>query len=181
VNCPRCEAPLRLRPIGGASVHECGACGGLFLSHGTVESIIADRGGSLIANELLASLPKAATSVMPKAGQRMYVKCPTCQTLMNRKLFATGAGIVIDVCKADGVFFDIGELPAIIEVVMNGGLESAARKDAARALEARRHAQTARTTAAIADARLSGTTALAGLDVVDAGGALADLLVSLFS
>jgi hypothetical protein len=46
---------------------------------------------------------------------------------MNRRQFAAGAGIIVDVCKQHGTFFDVGELPRIIEFVMNGGLEKAAR------------------------------------------------------
>jgi len=48
---------------------------------------------------------------------------------MNRKQFATGAGIIVDVCRKHGTFFDVGELPAIIDYVMKGGLEKAAKKD----------------------------------------------------
>jgi Zn-finger nucleic acid-binding protein len=49
--------------------------------------------------------------------------------VMNRKLFAAGSGVVIDVCKDHGVFFDTGEMPRIIEYVMEGGLEKSARKE----------------------------------------------------
>ncbi|HUS32925.1 MAG TPA: zf-TFIIB domain-containing protein, partial [Kofleriaceae bacterium] len=115
MNCPRCETPMQTRPLAETPLHECAACGGLFLAHGTIERILEDRGGTLVANELLASLPRVPTKPTPPPGQRMYVSCPTCGTLMNRKLFATGAGIILDVCRADGAFFDAGELPAIVE------------------------------------------------------------------
>ena len=30
---------------------------------------------------------------------------------MNRKLFAVGSGVVVDVCRAHGTFFDVGSFP----------------------------------------------------------------------
>lgn len=175
---------MQSRLVGGATIHECPGCNGLFLTHGTIQRILEGRdevqspyrGGAAIANELLASLPHAKTSTVPAPGQRMYIKCPTCSTLMNRKLFATGANIVIDVCRADGAFFDVGELPAIVEFVMKGGLETAARKDVARAVEARRAAELDAKLEAASPRRT--TTGYVGLD---SGAALVDLLFSLFS
>jgi Zn-finger nucleic acid-binding protein len=55
----------------------------------------------------------------------MYVKCPCCHVIMNRKQFAAGSGVIIDVCRKDGVFFDAGKLPAVVQFVMSGGLERA--------------------------------------------------------
>src|SRR3954465_10099199 len=49
---------------------------------------------------------------------------------------AAGTGIIIDVCRAHGTFFDAGELPMIIDFVMAGGLDKAQRKDIERRREA---------------------------------------------
>ncbi|HTL33774.1 MAG TPA: zf-TFIIB domain-containing protein [Kofleriaceae bacterium] len=186
VNCPRCETPMKARLVADTAIHECPSCSGLFLTHGMIERILEGReevqspyrGGALIANELLATLPHAKTNTLPPAGQRMYIKCPSCSTLMNRKLFATGANIVIDVCRADGAFFDVGELPAIVEFVMKGGLETAARKDASRAVEARRAKEL---DAKLQAASPGAATMRSGSAELDAGVALVDLLFSLFS
>ncbi len=56
---------------------------------------------------------------------------------MNRKQFATGSGIVIDVCRDHGTFFDGGELAAIVDYVVGGGLERSAKKDALQARQDR--------------------------------------------
>jgi Zn-finger nucleic acid-binding protein len=129
--CPRCDHNLHARLIGDIVIDECGTCNGLFLDHVAVKRVIADRAQAR-AEALLGALPTGEPHIVPRPGEKMYVKCPTCRTMMNRKQFATGAGIIVDVCKAHGTFFDAGELPAIIEFVMNGGLESAAKKDLAR-------------------------------------------------
>jgi Zn-finger nucleic acid-binding protein len=161
---------MQTRSIEHTPIHECDNCRGVFLTHATIERILEDRAGHSLANALVATLPRARTSVLPPPGQRMYVTCPSCHTLMNRKLFATGAGVVIDVCRADGAFFDEGELPAVVNFVMAGGLEKAARKDTSQVLEQRRAKLPTRERAAAA-----------GFAGVDAGAALADLLFSLFS
>lgn len=43
-----------------------------------------------------------------------YLPCPLCSVLMNRKNFGDRSGIVVDVCKAHGVWLDRGELDALI-------------------------------------------------------------------
>lgn len=125
--CPRCELPLQARTIADVVIDECGRCGGVFVDREAVELLLADVRDTR-ADALLASLVRAEHHPLPPAGARMYVKCPTCSAMMNRKLFASGSGIVVDVCKSHGTFFDAGELPAILELVQRGGLERAARR-----------------------------------------------------
>jgi Zn-finger nucleic acid-binding protein len=92
---------------------------------------------------------------------------------MNRRLFATGTGIIIDVCRTHGTFFDAGELPQVIEFVMNGGLERAERKNLERMREtARRELAQAR------DAARAAAHGPAAMKPTRAG-SLIDLLSSL--
>jgi Zn-finger nucleic acid-binding protein len=124
--CPRCDAPLQERLVDELAIHECGKCEGLFLDQATMRQVIDERER---AAPFLAALPRREIRIMPRPGEKMYLKCPTCRTVMNRKQFATGSGVVIDVCKQHGTFFDVGELPAIIDYVMKGGLDRSAKKD----------------------------------------------------
>lgn len=121
--CPRCEQPLHARLVGDIVIDECRACHGVFLDRIAVERVVTDRRQAR-ADALLGALGKP--EVAPQTG-RLYIKCPTCTKLMNRRQFALGAGIVVDVCRDHGTFFDAGELPRIIEFVMQGGLEKAER------------------------------------------------------
>ncbi len=135
--CPRCDRGLHARRVGEIDcivVDECGACLGVFLDHIAIKRVITDRARAR-AEALLGALPRAELHALPTAGQKMYLKCPICRTVMNRKLFATGAGVIVDVCRTHGTFFDVGELPQIIDFVMNGGLEQAQKKDIARLRE----------------------------------------------
>jgi Zn-finger nucleic acid-binding protein len=131
--CPRCELPLTSREVSDLVIDECTGCQGVFLDEHAIRRLLDDEHR---AEALMTALPRAAR---PFAGGRMYIKCPTCSTMMNRKLFATGSGVVVDVCKPHGTFFDAGELTTIIEFVRRGGLEAAAKKDAQRKAERDKH------------------------------------------
>jgi hypothetical protein len=50
---------------------------------------------------------------------------------MARMIFGQRSGVVVDVCRAHGTWFDAGELDAVLEFVRFGGLEH----DVARASE----------------------------------------------
>jgi Zn-finger nucleic acid-binding protein len=154
--CPRCATALHARRVADIVIDECGACLGVFLDHVAIKRVVVDRAQAR-AEALLGSLPRrdlmGEISAVPAPGQKMYLPCPVCHVVMNRRLFATGTGVIIDVCRSHGTFFDAGELPLIIEFVMNGGLETAQRKDIERMREtARRELAQARDAAR--DARL---------------------------
>jgi Zn-finger nucleic acid-binding protein len=48
---------------------------------------------------------------------------------MNRNNFARVSGVIIDICKQHGIWFDAEELPKIIEFVRKGGLSRAREKE----------------------------------------------------
>jgi Zn-finger nucleic acid-binding protein len=121
--CPRCDTLLAGRLVGDVLIDECGKCHGLFLDHVAIKRVVLDRQQAR-AESLLGALPKQPIQRLAPS-DKMYVKCPMCHVVMNRKQFAAGSGVIIDVCKTHGVFFDGGELPATIEYVMSGGLEKA--------------------------------------------------------
>jgi Zn-finger nucleic acid-binding protein len=54
---------------------------------------------------------------------------------MNRQVFARISGVVVDVCKDHGVWFDAGEIAAVVAFIEAGGLSTALER-AARAREA---------------------------------------------
>jgi len=125
--CPRCTGMLRVRPVSDIAIHECGDCRGVFLDQATVRQVVVEHTPSR-AEALLGVLSRAAVNPVPAAGQKMYVQCPVCRAMMNRRLYAAGSGMIVDVCRAHGTFFDAGELPLAIELVKSGGLRRAPRE-----------------------------------------------------
>ncbi|MBK7397910.1 MAG: zf-TFIIB domain-containing protein [Myxococcales bacterium] len=130
--CPRCEGALTGTDRGGVGLDECGGCGGVFLGQTAVESVLSDDG---VRANLAAELAPRPRYV--EQGVR-YLKCPRCARAMNRKVFARVSGVIVDVCKDDGVFFDGGELGAVLAFVDRGGLAKQA------ALEARERQERAK-------------------------------------
>jgi len=139
--CPRCRhrAPVRLegRLVDDYLLDECTACHGIYVDVATLERLLSDRREvSAIGAAGLAwdgSGPAVAPPSRP-AGP-MYVKCPDCDGLMNRVNFGRISGVLVDVCRPHGTWFDADELPRIIEFVRAGGLERAAKRDLERERE----------------------------------------------
>lgn len=180
--CPRCPNPMHGRRVGDMVIDECATCHGIFLDHVAVQRVVTDRQQAR-AEAIMGALPaQESTTKLPRAGEKMYVKCPMCSTIMNRRLFSAGSGVIIDVCRAHGAFFDAGELPRVIEFVMKGGLEAAQKKEIAKMKEdAKREQQNAQfaqmmaarsSTHAFENNRRHGG--------YSTGGALVDLLFNLF-
>jgi Zn-finger nucleic acid-binding protein len=172
--CPRCEVPLQGRLVGDVLVDECAKCFGLFLDNVAIQRLVTKRQQAR-ADALLGMLPRAELKHV-QAGGKMYVKCPSCANLMNRRLFATGAGVIVDVCRAHGTFFDVGELPVIIDFVMQGGLEKAARKELERERQ-RNRMQEQRLGLSPSNSLMSTT----NIGSASSGSAFVDLLINLIS
>jgi Zn-finger nucleic acid-binding protein len=145
----------------------------VFIDGAAIERLLGDRQKARAETVLgvYRGTPRAIDTSKP--GGKLYIKCPDCKTVMNRRQLARGAGVVVDVCRGHGTWFDAGELPVVIEFVMNGGLERAEKAEIADQREAARRAK-AEAAAAAAMPTSYGTGA------ADSGGALLDLLFSLW-
>ncbi len=146
LRCPRCASDLVGRLIDEVLIDECTACHGVWVDMVALERVLEERRQAR-AERILGALAPAETAAQP--GGPMYIRCPQCEVVMNRRMFARGSGIIVNVCRNHGTWFDGGELPSVIAFVMKGGLETAARKDAETLREeARRERERARRTAA---------------------------------
>jgi len=122
--CPRCSFALAPRAVADAWIDECAACEGVFVRNQLLDRFLdpLDLGG-----EVLAGFPGGTPQAF--SGGAMYVKCPHCAVVMNRRQFATGARVVVDVCRDHGIWFDASELRAVVAFAEAGGMERAARAD----------------------------------------------------
>jgi Zn-finger nucleic acid-binding protein len=100
------------------------------------EQIINEREQQAVALGAASIVPKQAGGAHEPSKIR-YVPCPECQQLMNRVNFARCSGVVVDVCKGHGTWFDRDELQQIVEFIRSGGLE-VSRKREKRELEEER-------------------------------------------
>lgn len=130
--CPRCNLPLEVAAGTGSRVHECARCGGMFVPREVLAEILcsAEQGGGL-----RESAPRAALDPV------RYVPCPLCHASMNRVNFGRFSGVIVDVCKMHGTWFDAGELTRVIAFAASGGLEKTRAREKSEARLERQRAQ----------------------------------------
>ena len=125
--CAGCGAHVTRRRAGTALFDECDHCGGLWLSPATLEEVTTQaETRSWLRSVDAAPDETAAQSV----GQVAYRRCPRCSKVMNRTRYALGSGVVLDVCKDHGTYFDRGEMARICAFIEGGGLTRARRREA---------------------------------------------------
>jgi Zn-finger nucleic acid-binding protein len=117
--CPECRRDLAPVAVGSVILDECLACGGVFVDPPAFERICAEREQQAVV--LKTSFPSPTRT----ARAERYWPCPACGRLMNRQNFARLSGVIVDVCKGHGVWFNHGELQAIVEFIRAGGLDRA--------------------------------------------------------
>jgi len=173
LKCPRCRVDMTALAIGATMLRECQKCNGLWVEARALEKICADREQQ--AAVLGTASPEPVHPVRLDSSPKIrYVPCPQCSQLMNRINFARCSGVVVDVCKGHGTWFDAEELRGIIEFIRAGGLDSARARDKQEIEEQRRRLVNEQLTAArgtgplarmraLDDERASGVSSVGGL------------------
>jgi Zn-finger nucleic acid-binding protein len=119
LSCPRCKQSMELMRLGGTTLRSCMACGGLWLDPTSLQRLCnTSEERASVVSVLAARVP--TTAAAPDVIR--YIPCPSCTKLMNRVNFARSSGVILDVCKSDGVWLDRGELQRVLGFVDAGGL-----------------------------------------------------------
>ncbi len=126
-DCPRCKVKLNRLQIDKVNLRECRRCEGWWANVETFENVCAERESQAAVLNLISTTNHHAENKNPV--KVSYVPCPDCKQLMNRSNFARSSGVIIDLCKQHGVWFDREELPKIVEFVRKGGLDHARQKE----------------------------------------------------
>lgn len=128
--CPPCRTEMEAVAIGSTTLHECAQCGGLWVDAESFEKICADREQQ--ATVLKAVMPQpapAGDATRQRASNVRYVRCPECDQMMNRMNFARCSGVIVDICKKHGTWFDCNELQQLVEFIRAGGLETSRARE----------------------------------------------------
>ncbi|MEW6280847.1 MAG: zf-TFIIB domain-containing protein [Candidatus Eremiobacterota bacterium] len=115
--CPGCGVALELTALGGAALHVCPACVGLWVTRQTMPSLLDEPDFLLVP--FLAPLPAATPGPDSRA-------CPVCQWPMltrpfehtfkhGRRSYRLESTVQVDVCRSHGVWLDPGELRLLRE------------------------------------------------------------------
>jgi len=148
--CPRCQTDMAYVTVGSTGVHECERCFGLWLDVASFEKICADREQQSAVLGFASHDPAHAAADTNKV---KYVPCPICSQLMNRMNFARCSGVIVDICKQHGTWFDRDELSRIVEFIHGGGLEASRVREKEEIREERRRLLEQQ---AAADTKVSG-------------------------
>ena len=125
--CPSCQIDLQALALGTSKVHECPQCSGLWIDVETFQQICADRDRQ--AAVLGGAAPDPLATLQLTLDEVRYRPCPVCRTLMNRLNFSERSGVIIDICRGHGSWFDRDELRRIVEFIRAGGLEATRERD----------------------------------------------------
>jgi|SRR5918911_476121 Zn-finger nucleic acid-binding protein len=125
--CPRCRVGMEAIAVGSASLRECVRCDGMWVDVASFEQICEEREEQTALLGAAALVPKQTITAEPNKVR--YVPCPECGQLMNRVNFARCSGVIVDVCKGHGTWFDRDELQQIIEFIRKGGMEAARSRE----------------------------------------------------
>ena len=128
LKCPRCKIDMASITLGALAMRECERCAGLWVEVAAFEKICADREQQ---SAVLGAASPAPAHQLPSGNpdKIRYVPCPQCGQLMNRINFARCSGVIVDVCKGHGTWFDQDELSGIVQFIRSGGLEVSRQKE----------------------------------------------------
>jgi Zn-finger nucleic acid-binding protein len=119
--CPKCSSPLTTQALEEGNVDHCKKCRGVWVNVLEEKKVLEIKPAVFTIDELrrLRALYKPFWSQQ----DTRYVPCPDCGQLMNRKVWGAHSGVIVDVCRDHGTWFDAGEVEKIREYVKLGGVE----------------------------------------------------------
>jgi Zn-finger nucleic acid-binding protein len=137
MRCPGCKSDMRAVTIGQTPTYECPSCAGQWLETSAFTQLCTSREQRGAAIAFTGVTTSAAVARVAPGGAVHYLPCPVCAKIMNRQNFGRRSGVVIDVCKGHGVWFDADELRATLAFIDSGEFEKARLADEQRMLAER--------------------------------------------
>jgi Zn-finger nucleic acid-binding protein len=128
--CPDCKVGLAVVSSGSILAQRCGRCRGIWLDPASFRRLCDEE--TRPPDEETAIARSAGPSRSARGGRAedrvRYRACPECDDVMNRSNFGRVSGVVIDVCRPHGAWFDRGELAAIRRFLREGGVRRYERR-----------------------------------------------------
>ncbi|MEM7480120.1 MAG: zf-TFIIB domain-containing protein [Acidobacteriota bacterium] len=146
--CPSCGGSdggrkLNSRRVGNLALVECPSCAGIWLENDVFERLgkQARKGHVPVAvasRDRGRDVDLGATHDNRPSTAPVYRPCPVCNNLMNRQNYGRRSGVVVDLCRDHGVWFDAEELERILRWIEEGGLDRMERRQLDQLTEAQR-------------------------------------------
>ena len=133
--CPACQDGHHLvhRDLGmdHGAVLECGRCAGFWMGHELFRNLVEHAQLEAVPDGTIPETPLQVAarfglphgSVAPENEEHgsFYRPCPVCRELMSRRNYGHYSGVIIDICKDHGLWFDAEELARILAWLRAGG------------------------------------------------------------
>src|SRR5688572_2229034 len=108
--CPRCDVPLAPVKHGESFLTGCAKCRGIWVDRAAFEKIAKAK-----------AAPRRFGAAREARGGRVSAqsnaRCPVCYYSMEAKSFENCAGLVVDLCRRHGAWFDADELATLLRAV----------------------------------------------------------------
>lgn len=115
LNCPHCKTALNLEHQYGA--HHCSQCEGGFVTTQTLANLLRETRGSRPSKYKPPGLDLSAPIIR--------LNCPQCDTPMLRKNYGEASGVIVDICRVHGIWFDRRELAQVLAFAASGAMDNA--------------------------------------------------------
>lgn len=171
--CPACaDEVLHLVEVGEHRIRECMGCGGVMVPHDELEALTRRTELEAGARVIEGGGHKAELTEL----EVRYRSCPDCGVILNRRNFGLRSGVIVDVCRTHGVWFDADELTSVLAFVASGGMKVQRERELA---DAKKELARRRAEALGEQAKLGGSYGHDGF-AVDSAAALLEAIVELF-
>ncbi len=120
--CPRCKVPLLSQQYEGTEVEQCSFCKGYLLRAGVLERLISREKFDYTAEEIKKAKIWRDSQRGPLKDRNHFpeIKCPFCQSPMDKGIHSMLTQVVIDHCindKCGAIWCDGGELETILMII----------------------------------------------------------------
>ena len=123
MQCPRCRAPMIIIERNEIELDHCLACHGVWFDGEELTLLFA----ALDAEAMSARLAEIMAPPGRKPAERP-LPCPRCGRKMDKAAVGAGPEVLLDRCRrGDGIWFDGGELHAVVKQLGASGSEGYAR------------------------------------------------------
>jgi Zn-finger nucleic acid-binding protein len=157
--CPGCRSWMQYVRVGTTQMHECSSCASSWLEAKVFSDLCLNREERGATMTLIGARSADASLAADRPrGVTRYVPCPQCSKLMNRSNFGHRSGVVIDVCKGHGAWFERGELARVLAFIEDGGLERARQEELEKQQEEKRALEREMREVSRLSASVNGTT-----------------------
>ena len=117
MDCIRCGNRMQKRPVRGVLLDHCTPCDGIWLDEGELEALLTRRARTRAE---LQAQEQTETSHERSRAVSVQELCPRCQGRLSVTYIRT---VPVDQCsRCRGMYFDHGELPAILRALRRGSL-----------------------------------------------------------